>query len=187
MGAIIDIRAADMKALREKNRALRRALADIEGIVRDNDTTVALLHELALLLIARRRDWRQRAEKLLCRGMQATTCQIMVFNKTHAALAKATKRLPIGGCSLEGMLLENGNLSTPAVKTKKSTVAKTAKTAKNNKTTKVKTPVYYHLPLRRANKMHGLLILTMRQSAMRDGDDTLCRRLSALLVAALEG
>ena len=183
MGAIIDIRAADRKALRDKNRDLRRALADIEDIVRDNDATVTLLHELALLLIARRSDWRQCTEKLLRRGMQAANCQVIVFNKNHVALAKAAKRLPIGGCSLEYPLLEGDNKSVQTAKSAKST--KAAKTAKSGKPAKVKTSAYYHLPLRRAGKTLGLLVLTMPQSALRDGDDALCRRLSALLGAAL--
>ena len=44
--------------------------------------------------------------------------------------------------------------------------------------------IYYHLPLRSGRKNVGLLTLAMRDE-VRAGDDDFCRRLSALLAAAL--
>lgn len=159
MGTVLDIRAAEVSELRGKNRRLRRQLAEIEEIVRDNDAMVLLMHRLALLLIVRAPNWRGEAELLLRRGMKAAGCRIITIDgRADARLSSQISRLPAGGQVAEKPLID--------------TVDSAA--------------VYYHLPLKHGRKVKGAVIFSMRRAThLRPGDDDFCRRLAALLAAVL--
>ena len=160
MGAVLDIRATEMAKLRDKNRRLRRQLSEIEEIIHDNDAMVLLMHRLSLLLIGRAKNWQGEAELLLRRGMKAAGCRIIVMadNRAVAQLSGRISRLPAGGRAEQ----------TPLVGTADADA------------------VYYHLPLKQGRKVLGAVIFSMRQAThLRPGDDDFCRRLAALLAAAL--
>ncbi|MGU9951917.1 MAG: hypothetical protein ACNYPH_06400 [Gammaproteobacteria bacterium WSBS_2016_MAG_OTU1] len=160
MGEILNIRAAEITALREKNRHLRRRIADINNIAAENDAMIVLLHRLSLLLIARKKDWHADAELLLRRGFKAAACQITVLKRGDTVLNKKIAALPLGGRTDKEPLVVAIGGATSGVK------------------------VYYHLPLRSARKNIGLLTFVMRNE-VQAGDDDFCQRLSALLAAAL--
>ncbi|MGI9307504.1 MAG: hypothetical protein ACR2P5_09445 [Gammaproteobacteria bacterium] len=156
MGVILAMRAKE-EVLRGKNRSSRRETAAREDILRDNDATVAVLHRLSLLLIARKTGWQRQAEILLRRGFKAAECNIAVFGPRDALAVKAS-RLPAGGRADDAPL-------SGAQK---------------------KAALYYHLPLKQGRRAAGLLTLAFRQKEhLREGDDIFCRRLAALLAAAL--
>lgn len=154
--AVLNIRAVEMSALRRKNRELRRQLSELEGILHDNDSAVTMLHRLALLLIARPAGWRGKCEELLRRGTNSAGCKIIVFGKSHAGLLGKAAKLPAGG-RVDDL---------PFVKV-------------------VESSVYYHLPVRAGSKTKGVVIFSMKRAAFREGDDDFCRRIAALLSAAL--
>lgn len=157
MSAVLNIRATEIASLRDKNRQLRRQIAEMESIIRDNDATVAMLHRLSALLIARESGWRAKAEQMLRRGMKSADARIHLLKSADPLSAKVAK-LPAGGRADESPLCK----------------------------TKTRGALYYHLPLKDGRRSLGLLILTLRQKQdFQDGDDDFCRRLSALLSAAL--
>ena len=156
--AVLSMRAAEMASLRDKNRRLRRRLAEMDAVIRDNDATVAMMHRLAVLLVARGGDWRARAELLLRRGMKAADARIDVLDDSADSLSAKVARLPAGGRADDSPLRDGA----------------------------AKGALYYHLPLKDGRRPVGLLTLTLRQKRdFRDGDDDFCRRLAALLSAAL--
>ena len=170
METVLNIRAAEMTALREKNRRLRRLLAEMRDIAAENDAMVLSLHRLSLLLIARRPDWQARAESLLRREWRAAECKIVVFARGDAALKTRTARLPAGGRADKHSMLADDSPSS----------AKRKPAADSNSDF----AAHYHLPLRVGRQTKGLLALTLRETA-RGGDDDFCKRLAALLAAAL--
>ena len=170
METVLNIRAAEMTALREKNRRLRRLLAEMRDIAAENDAMVLSLHRLSLLLIARRPDWQTRAESLLRREWRAAECKIVVFARGDAALKTRAARLPAGGRADKHSMLADDSPSS----------AKRKPAADSNSDF----AAHYHLPLRVGRQTKGLLALTLREAA-RGGDDDFCKRLAALLAAAL--
>ena len=170
METVLNIRAAEMTALREKNRRLRRLLAEMRDIATENDAMVLSLHRLSLLLIARRPDWQTRAESLLRREWRAAECKIVVFARGDAALKTRAARLPAGGRADKHSMLADDSPSS----------AKRKSAADSNSDF----AAHYHLPLRVGRQTKGLLALTLREAA-RGGDDDFCKRLAALLAAAL--
>ena len=170
METVLNIRAAEMTALREKNRRLRRLLAEMRDIAAENDAMVLSLHRLSLLLIARRPDWQARAESLLRREWHAAECKIVVFARGDAALKTRAARLPAGGRADKHSMLADDSPSS----------AKRKPAADSNSDF----AAHYHLPLRVGRQTKGLLALTLREAA-RGGDDDFCKRLAALLAAAL--
>ena len=170
METVLNIRAAEMTALREKNRRLRRLLAEMRDIAAENDAMVLSLHRLSLLLIARRPDWQARAESLLRREWRAAECKIVVFARGDAALKTRAARLPAGGRADKHSMLADDSPSS----------AKRKPAADSNSDF----AAHYHLPLRVGRQTKGLLALTLRETA-RGGDDDFCKRLAALLAAAL--
>ena len=170
METVLNIRAAEMTALREKNRRLRRLLAEMRDIAAENDAMVLSLHRLSLLLIARRPDWQARAESLLRREWRAAECKIVVFARGDAALKTRAARLPAGGRADKHSMLADDSPSS----------AKRKSAADSNSDF----AAHYHLPLRVGRQTKGLLALTLRE-ATRGGDDDFCKRLAALLAAAL--
>ena len=170
METVLNIRAAEMTALREKNRRLRRLLAEMRDIAAENDAMVLSLHRLSLLLIARRPDWQARAESLLRREWRAAECKIVVFARGDAALKTRAARLPAGGRADKHSMLADDSPSS----------AKRKSAADSNSDF----AAHYHLPLRVGRQTKGLLALTLREAA-RGGDDDFCKRLAALLAAAL--
>ena len=170
METVLNIRAAEMTALREKNRRLRRLLAEMRDIAAENDAMVLSLHRLSLLLIARHPDWQARAESLLRREWRAAECKIVVFARGDAALKTRAARLPAGGRADKHSMLADDSPSS----------AKRKPVADSNSDF----AAHYHLPLRVGRQTKGLLALTLREAA-RGGDDDFCKRLAALLAAAL--
>ena len=158
MGVVLTLRAQEMETLRGKNRRLRRRLAGLEEIARDNDAMVSMLHKLSLLLVARKSGWREEAELLLRRSLKAADCSIVVFGRRHEPLSAKTARLPAGGRVSETPL--RGVAETGAL--------------------------YYHLPLKHGRKAAGLVILKfLPKNRFREGGADLCRRTAELLAAAL--
>lgn len=156
--AVLSIRATEIASLRDKNRQLRRRIAEMESILRENDATVAMMHQLSQLLIVRQRGWCARAETLLRRATKSAGAHIFVLKNAADPLSAKISRLPAGGRA------DNSPLS-----------AKTTKGA-----------LYYHLPLKHGRRPLGLLTLTLRKkSDLQDGDDEFCRRLAVLLSAAI--
>ena len=158
MVATLDMQAKQMRQLRRKNEQLKQQLEDIHEITRDNDAMVAMLHRLALLLLAREDDWVTPAQALLKRKLKISECHIMIISD-NKSLATQIMRLPMGG-RLDKIAL------CPHI---------TQTAAKHG---------YYHLPLRRDRRAKGLLTLTLSQP-LKQGADDFCRRLAELLSAAL--
>ena len=173
METVLNIRAAEMTALREKNRRLRRLLSEMRDIAAENDAMVLSLHRLSLLLIARRPDWQARAESLLRREWRAAECKIVVFARGDAALKTRAARLPAGGRADKHSMLADDSPSSVARRKPKPAADSNSDFA-----------AHYHLPLRVGRQTKGLLALTLREAA-RGGDDDFCKRLAALLAAAL--
>lgn len=160
MGAVLTMRATEMASLRDKNRRLNRRLAEMETVIRDNDATVTMMHRLAVLLIVREDGWRARAESLLRRGMKTAGAHIHLLKDSADPLSAKIARLPAGGRADDSPLCEGAT----------------------------KGALYYHLPLKNERRAAGLLTLTLRQKRdFREGEDDFCRRLAALLSAALAG
>ena len=158
MGTVLDIRADEMARLRARNRRLREQLNEIESILHDNAEMVDAMHRLSILLIAREKDWITRAESILRRGLGANAAEIHVVRATNKTLSAQIARLPVAGRADDAPLRAN--------------VGKGA--------------LYYHLPIKEGRRVKGLLTLSFRRkTALRSGDDELCRRIGAMLSAAL--
>ncbi len=158
MGVVLTIRAQEAESLRGKNRLLRQRLAEREEIIRENDAMISMQHRLALLLLARKTGWRGEAEILLRRGLNASECGIVVFDRRHESLAAKTVRLPAGGRVSE----------TPL------------------RGAAVAGALYYHLPVKCGRRAVGLVILKFfPKDRFREGGGDLCRRVAELLAAAL--
>lgn len=158
MSAVLNIRATEISSLRDKNRSLHRRLVEMESVIRDNDAMVAMMHRLAVLLIARNDDWRTHAESMLRRGMKTAGAHIYLLQNSTDPLSTKIARIPVGGRADDSPLCDDV----------------------------IKGALYYHLPLKNGRRAAGLLTLTLRQKRdFREGDDDFCRRLAELLSAAL--
>lgn len=158
---VLSIRATEIASLRDKNRRLRRRIAEMESVIRDNDDTVTMMHRLSALLIARESGWRAQAELLLRRGLKAADADIYSLSSAADPLSAKIAKLPAGGRADDSPLRQTAAAMT-------------------------KGALYYHLPLKSGRRPAGLLTLTLRQKGdLRDGDDEFCRRLAMLLSAAI--
>lgn len=160
MSAVLTMRANEMASLRDANRRLTRRIAEMEAIVRDNDSTITMMHRIALILVARERGWRERAEKLLQRGMKTAGAHIYAPEPDNDGgdIAKKIARLPAGGRADDRALCKEAK----------------------------KGALYYHLPLKNGRRVAGLLTLTLKHRRdLMEGEDEFCRRLASLLALAL--
>lgn len=174
--SVLDMRADEMASLREKNRRLRRRLAEAESIACENDAAVAMSHRLALLLITKENGWQKKAEVIVRRGWNASAAHLHLFAKPASALSASDKqlaaklsRMPAGGCQTDSPLLSGKG---------------GAKADKSDKAGKYAT--YYHLPIKDGRRVLGVLTLSFRKkdAFIKDGADDFCRRIAALLSAA---
>lgn len=158
MGTVLDIRADEMSKLRDRNRRLRERLTELESILHDNAAMLDAMHRLSILLIAREKDWISRAESILRRGLGANAAEIFIVRATNKTLSAQIARLPVAGRADDSPLRAESE----------------------------KGALYYHLPLKKGKRVKGLLTLSFRRkAALRGDDDELCRRIGAMLSAAL--
>ena len=156
MSTVLTIRANEIASLRDTKRQLLRKVADMEAIAHENDIAVAMMHRIALLLIAREFDWRKKTEKILQLGMKAVGAHI--YTQHAGELAAAISRLPAGGRADTAPLHDGVKRGA----------------------------LYYHLPLKSGRRIAGLLTLTLKNKQdLLEGDDEFCRRLASLLTSAL--
>ena len=166
---IVEIRAREMTALRKQNRALRAELESLRDRAGENDATLMVLHNLALLLAekagAKRhpRVWVTDAEALLARGLcgRGGFCRAAYFSPGRdSALRRTATKLRADGYA--------GESPPPEMESMEGMRS------------------YCAAPLRRGRETIGILLLAARGEAVfpPDASRDFLRRLAQLMAAA---
>lgn len=158
---LIDIRSREISQLRENSRQLMAALAEMEKIARTNDRILLTLHKIALLLIAKPRNWQAQVTSVLKKQFNLPHCQLLTFPSAQDTLARSAARLPLGGKGLDAPLPG----STPVTGAKR----------------------YFYLPLKQGQRIRGLLVFSSKKAGDFPDNEArdFMRRLGELLAAAL--
>ena len=158
---LIDIRSREIAQLRENSRQLMAALAEMEKIARSNDRILLALHKIALLLIAKPRNWQAQVTQVLKKQFNLPHCKLQVFTAAQSAQAKVVAHLPAGGKGMDKPLRD----------------ADAVAGAKR----------YFYLPLKQGSSTRGVLIFSSKKAGDFPDDEArdYMRRLGELLAAAL--